>query len=476
MDSFGSRRIYYNNFASHLLNAYNPNMLYPQLRHRWSNEQWTACIDMVSDFGFNAFEFWLEPRLFCREGLEEPYGKEFASQMDFIIEYVHKKDMKVALLCSLATTGSNWHTLCPNDPDGWAEIIYLWRAWLTRLSEIDILSMFPGDPGACSLNGCTAETYIDRSCDIALLAKTTANCEVEFGTWGPPYFGWGILEGPEGWDGSFHPEYQETAWKFDRSRSDRSMEHLLKRLLDFPKDTSVAINLGFNPDGNPDDEADATGWIDAIAKTNNVYTWDFSLTEGENAITPHWRFDRLYSQRRKERATNAISGGICFTMTPLLNQLSLYQAARSFTTPDSDPVAVAIEYFEAFFGSDAHEIVECYPVFELVQDWGYYSGDLRPLPEVHEKAKRLVQILSDASVKSPPYAFICDPETYRKELLFYARIFADLSDDSPDFDALTSRFWDRVYAIYDDLPTHVDPRPKAATKRFIEMFSSRSGL
>ena len=28
---FGSRRIYYNNFASHLLNAYSPNMLYPEL-------------------------------------------------------------------------------------------------------------------------------------------------------------------------------------------------------------------------------------------------------------------------------------------------------------------------------------------------------------------------------------------------------------------------------------------------------------
>ena len=31
------RIIYYNNFASHLLCAYNPNMYYPELPYRWSD-------------------------------------------------------------------------------------------------------------------------------------------------------------------------------------------------------------------------------------------------------------------------------------------------------------------------------------------------------------------------------------------------------------------------------------------------------
>ena len=37
---FGSRRIYYNNFAEHLQNAYNPNTLYPGLPNRWSDDEW----------------------------------------------------------------------------------------------------------------------------------------------------------------------------------------------------------------------------------------------------------------------------------------------------------------------------------------------------------------------------------------------------------------------------------------------------
>jgi hypothetical protein len=101
-NSFGRRRIYYNNFADHLLNAYNPNMLYPDLPYCWSDEDWRQEIDMLSSFGFNALEFWLVPRLFSREGLQSGWG-------------------------------------------------------------LDVVAIFPGDPGACSRNGCTAETYIDRS-------------------------------------------------------------------------------------------------------------------------------------------------------------------------------------------------------------------------------------------------------------------------------------------------------------------------
>ncbi|MBT4498481.1 MAG: hypothetical protein HOC74_12200, partial [Gemmatimonadetes bacterium] len=48
--TFGQRRIYYDNFAAHLLNAYNPNMLYPDLPHRWSDEDWRRLIDMLADF------------------------------------------------------------------------------------------------------------------------------------------------------------------------------------------------------------------------------------------------------------------------------------------------------------------------------------------------------------------------------------------------------------------------------------------
>ncbi len=66
---FGLDRICYVNFAGHLQNAYNPNVLYHGLPNRWSDGDWRGFIDMVVGFGFTAFEFWLVPHLFCREGL-----------------------------------------------------------------------------------------------------------------------------------------------------------------------------------------------------------------------------------------------------------------------------------------------------------------------------------------------------------------------------------------------------------------------
>ena len=57
MSQFGSRRIYYNNFAGHLLNAYNPNMLYPGLPYQWTDENWAGLLKMVAGFGFNVFDF-----------------------------------------------------------------------------------------------------------------------------------------------------------------------------------------------------------------------------------------------------------------------------------------------------------------------------------------------------------------------------------------------------------------------------------
>ena len=77
MNSFGERRIYYNNFASHLLNAYNPNMIYPDLPFRWTMEDWESCLRMVASFGFNVFEFWLVPYFFSRESLISDTGRLF---------------------------------------------------------------------------------------------------------------------------------------------------------------------------------------------------------------------------------------------------------------------------------------------------------------------------------------------------------------------------------------------------------------
>ncbi len=476
MANFGERRIYYDNFAAHLLNAYNPNMLFPGQPYAWSDDDWRQAIDMVVDFGFNVWEFWLVPRLFCREALEAGFGRAFIRQINAAIEHAHLRGLKVEMLCALATVGSNWHTFCPNEKAEWEEVRFLWNAWTHQLSGLDIVGIFPGDPGACSRNGCTAETYIDKSVEIAgLVKKNLPSIEIEFHTWGSPFFGWGIIEGPDNWQGEFMQSYQHTAWKFDKCRAESSMHHLVERLPDFPTPTSIALNMGFNPDGNPEGEQDARDWCREIAKTHSVYSWDFSLTEGENNIVPHYRFDRLFEQRRAEHDCNAYSGGICFTMTPLLNQLSLYMSAQSFLHPNADPDRLAENFYEKLFGPEGREIPAYLPLFEVVKDWGNYHCIDLSRKEYHRRMKNLSELLQDLKGQNRnDMTLFPSPNKYREELLFFAELFTELSGNSPDYQTLSQNYWDRVYGIYDNLPEHVDPRPRMATKNIMQYFAGET--
>ncbi len=480
--AFGSRRIYYNNFAEHLQNSYNPNMFYPGLPNRWTDEEWKCCIDFIASCGFNVFEFWLVPRLFCRKALTQEYTAEFVRQMNAVVDHAHSRGVKALFLCSLATVGDDWLTLCPGVPDEWEEIKFLWDAWMERLPGIDIVDIFPGDPGACSRNGCTAETFIDRSLDIAkIIRRRLPKAEIELNTWGPPFFGWGNIQGPPGWKGEFIQSYQHTAWTFEPLRAEKSMRHLLRRLPEFPDPTSVAVNMGFNPDGNPESAGsdlmtggsgqDARPWIREIAKTHKVYSWDFSLTEGENAVIPHWRFKRLFKRRLEERSAAPYSGGICFTMTPKLNQLTLFMAAQSFIRPDADPDTVAGEFLEAVFGADGKKLVPRLPLFEVIRDWGHYDEINLGRGEYHSKMLEMTELLESLAGKErSAYPVFPSPSAWREELLFYSRLFADLSAPSPDYDSLHDRYWGKVYGIYDHLPEHVDPRPRTATRSLVRHF------
>ena len=241
---------------------------------------------------------------------------------------------------------------------------------------------------------------------------------------------------------------------------------------DFPDPTSVAINLGFNSDGKPEGEANAIPWANEISRTHRIQTWDFSLTEGENAIVPHYRFQRLFAQRLRERAAAPYSGGICFTMTPLLNQLSLYESAQSFLDPDADHDLLAEGFYEKLFGPAGRDLVSVLPLFEVVPDWGNYSRIEMSREAYHEAMRQLVDCLRDLkTAKRRDVPFHPSIESYWQELLFFAELFAGLSGPTPDYDGLRQRYWDRVYAIYDRLPDHVDPRPRRATDNLIKQFA-----
>lgn len=471
-EKFGERRICYNNFAEHLQNTYNPNMFYSGLPNRWTDEEWFRFVNMLAAFGFNVFEYWLVPRLFCREALDSEFGREFTRQMNAVAEYAHGRGMQMEFICALSTIGDDWYTACPNDPSDWREIQYLWDQWTRRLTGTDIVGIFPGDPGGCSRNGCTAETYIDKSCEIAALVRRNLPAvEIELHTWGPPFFGWGNIVCPPDWRGEFLTDCQHSAWTFDKKRADNSMRHLLRRLPDLPPNTSVGINLAFDSECSAAGDMDARHWAREIARTHAIQTWDFGMTEGENNIVPHWRFERLFRRRLEERDAAPYRGGICFTMTPKLNQLSLFMASQSFLRPDADTNALAGKFLADTLGPAALELVQLLPLFEVVKDWGSYHEISMPREEYHVAMKRMAEILeSCAGQQRESSPVFPSPEEWRKEMLFFAGLFADLSAPTPDYDALRARYWKQVYAIYDHLPAHVDPRPQYATDNIINTF------
>jgi hypothetical protein len=161
-------------------------------------------------------------------------------------------------------------------------------------------------------------------------------------------------------------------------------------------------------------------------------------------------------------------------MTPKLNQMSLYAAAASFLDPDADPREVAAAFFEKLFGREGRKLVDFVALFETVAtDWGNYARRDIERGTFHARLKDLTDLLEALrSSVNAAVPFFPAPEEYRQELLWFARLFHDLSGPAPDYDRLRRDYWRTVYGIYDHLPAHVDPRPHAATNRLINHFRS----
>lgn len=256
-----SHRACYVNFAEHLQNAWNPNLLFPGAPNEWGGPEWQGFFRMVAGFGFNVFEYWLPPSLFDRPALSgDAVHRGFAERMRFVTRTAHDCGLRVELLAPVNTIGPGWYSACPHLPDDKALILRLWRHWMRELPQTDIVGLFPGDPGGCNRNGCTHETYIDLVLDLCgVVQHELPRAVVEMGTWGTPFSGWGSdLVSPPGWNGGFQQLLEQKLpqgvpahiWNGGPGRAAAAMEYLLHRLGELPDNAMVAINLGFSPDGD----------------------------------------------------------------------------------------------------------------------------------------------------------------------------------------------------------------------------------
>ena len=503
-------RICYVNFAQHLQNAYNPNLLFDAPTGRWTRQDWERFIDMISAFRFNVFEFWLVPTLFSPEALKG--GKlqaDFAETMNHVIGYAKRRGVAVHPIQAVNCVGRGWHYHCPKDPKEHAEIVALWDYWSRTLRGNDYIGFFPGDPGGCTRNGCTAETFVDLCLELSkVVRKNNPGVTVEIGTWGSPFAGWGVQ-----------------LWHGKPPRARRSMDYLLAKLPEFPKGTLVSINQGFSPDCHPSHGGSGKPFARRAAQTNAVLTWDYSVTEGEGTVLPHCRVRRMFARRREELALGCYSGGICYTMAPKLNCLSLFACAEAYWNPALEPDAVLADYGRLVFGDALAAIGPLLEELEVIPDWGYYAPFPYSPQRLQKSMARLLPLLEKADPKAEPrlplaptmaehrhsYLFFADlfgqcatfaaaleeaaklakaagraPKS-RKELLSLDEIeqLAAAPDDFPqkarlrtlaaeiraiDVRKLRRSYWDTVYGIYDKAGQIQSPRAQGATTTLFRRF------
>lgn len=502
-------RICYVNFAEHLQNAYNPNLLFDTPVNRWSQSEWEQFIDMLSAFRYNLFEFWLVPTLFSPEALQGgKIHRRFAETMNRVIAYGKRRGVGVHPIQAVNTVGQQWHCHCPKDPKEHAEIVALWDYWARTLHGLESMGFFPGDPGGCCRNGCTAETYVDLCLDLCkVVRKDRPDLKIEVGTWGEPFGGWGV-----------------PLWTGKPDRAERSMKYFLAKLPEFPPETFTSINLGFSPDCHPTHGGDGKPFARQAARTHPVLTWDYSVTEGESTVSPRCRVRRIFQRRREELVVGCYSGGICYTMAPKLNCASIFACAEAYWNPALEPGAALADYGRLVFDSELAAIGPLLEEFEVIRDWGYYPAfpySPQRLQASMVKLRSLLErIAPDAGPRLPLAPTMA---AHRRDLLYFAGLFQNLAQvamtldeaattaraagtiprtqetisldemdellaapaDFPqkprirelaatlrqlDVRAMTKHYWAKVYGIYDVIPHPVDPRAQGATAGLFSQF------
>ncbi|MBR4748267.1 MAG: hypothetical protein IK083_01665 [Abditibacteriota bacterium] len=485
MTPYFSHRSCYVNLAEHLQNHWNANVIFPDAPNRWSSEDWRRYCVMLKSFGFNVLEFWLPPTMFSREALAgEKVQADFTREINRAIAAAHETGLRVKVLMIINTIGQKWFFACPNVPEEKQLILSLWDHWSKALSEPDIICIFPGDPGGCARHGCTHEEYIDTSLEIAGIIKANRpETRVSLSTWGAPFSGWGTDSFPMSDDSDtwakMEQEFKASGWEIPiwNGRMDRAkaaMEYLLARLDRFPEDTFVEINLGFSSNATYEQGGPAKKWAREIAKKREIITWDYSLSEGELITYPHWRLPRMSQKIREWRSSAPYSGGMSYTMTPKLNLMSQYAAARLMTDPDADPDMISGDFCAQVFGEEHRALGELFEAFEIVDTgWGHFPRHQWSRQALRETYGEMIEHLEAADVSRCSLPLFPDPEEYRNDLLWFARIFLELAGDDPDRQSVRQRYWEKSMKIYDYIPMSEDKRADFSADLFADLLKNK---
>ena len=199
--------------------------------------------------------------------------------------------------------------------------------------------------------------------------------------------------------------------------------------------------------------------------------WDYSVTEGELVVYPHWRLPRIFSRRREERTAAPYYGAMSYTMSPKLSHMCMYAAGQAGINPDSDPDRVSREFCRRVFGVEHAMLGELFEAFEVVNGWGHYPRRKWLREEAHRAYLKIIDHLRQATTDRCDLPLFPSPQQYREDLLWFANMFAKLSAPNPDREAIRKKYWKRCLSIYDNIPMSADERAEAAAKAFSRILS-----
>jgi len=469
-----SHRACYVNHGEHLLNSWNANLIYPDACYQWTLEDWRKFLHMLKAFGYTRFEYWMVPTMFDLPSLEGGrIYQRYAETMREVADLAHADGLEIQCLGSINVWGPKWYYACPSIPEERANLLKLWSHWMRELSGLDAVTLFPGDLGGCNLNGCSHETAIDLDLEIAYIIKEESpKTQIEIGTWGNPFCGWGedSVQVP-GWNQSAIDLMRSGFYGFTNrdfhgtpDRAKAAFEYLVKRLPRFPSDTIVAINPSLNGGG------DGLVYARKIVEMCPVSTWDYYVSEGEGAVCPHWNLHRMSNARRAEQAAAPYIGGICYTMSPKLNLLTLYAGAQTFIDPQIDPTEISTHFCTSVFGQEHKPLGDLMKLFgaEAAMDGlpEYLAGvqdqlaGCAPRSPVKRWSRKdlnrafglMIEHLEAAKPSACTLPIFPVPETYRQDLLWFARKYYEMTGPNPNRALIAWQYWEKTYGIYSQVP------------------------
>jgi hypothetical protein len=438
-EPYSTWRAIYINDSAHQANNYDPNLIYPVQTNRWPLEKWKRYIDQLAFFRYNVLQIWLVPEMFTPKALEGGGIYDYVRDtLNAVARYAKPRGIEICminginvavdsgtLLNSISANAYKdmpiYRYLSPNKPAEKQLMFTLWDHWSKALSDVDMWSLFPGDPGGCAEEGCGPETYVDLSIEISrIIKKNNPKATIDFCPW--QFFGWG-----PSWPSQFRK---------DTARTDRGYRYLITKLDDFPPGTIFSPNLD-DFTSNPPVRAAGDGgntieYIDAIHKKGHlIHTWTYFVTEGEGWLNHHDRVAGILRQRAIE-AKYPISGGICYTMTPSLNLLSQFACAEGYWDPHVTSEQVMQRFTEGIFGTSDQKLIDIFPSFEIGPQVGYTFAKAPAwnpdFAKIHSDMLRNRAVLTALTFSQPPrFDLLLSPRAYASELLYFADLYANLS-------------------------------------------------